>query len=134
MKSITDRLDVWSLRPVAVTGVSGTRVLLGFVGLMYYVSQYQERNYLFGPDGVLPYEDFKAQLTGFSLYTLSASPWYFQLVYHLGIAAALAVMLGVGGGPDSPCTGPCCGRSTSGSPASWTAATTSRTSSSPSCC
>ncbi|MDH3038365.1 HTTM domain-containing protein [Streptomyces sp. TRM75561] len=97
--NITDRLDFWSLRPVAVTGVSGTRVLLGFVGLMYYVSQYQERNYLFGPDGVLPHEDFKAQLTGFSLYTLSASPWYFQLVYHLGIAAALAVMLGVGGRP-----------------------------------
>ncbi|MFE1260020.1 HTTM domain-containing protein [Streptomyces albogriseolus] len=98
-KNITDRLDFWSLHPVAVTGVSGTRVLLGFVGLMYYVSQYQERNYLFGPDGVLPHEDFKAQLTGFSLYTLSASPWYFQLVYHLGIAAALAVMLGVGGRP-----------------------------------
>ncbi len=48
---------------------------------------------------MLPHEDFTAQLTGFSLYTLSASPWYFQLVYHLGIAAALAVMLGVGGRP-----------------------------------
>ncbi|MGA5158924.1 hypothetical protein [Streptomyces pseudogriseolus] len=32
-------------------------------------------------------------------FTLSASPWYFELVYHLGIAAALAVMLGVGGRP-----------------------------------
>ncbi|MGA5547461.1 HTTM domain-containing protein [Streptomyces pseudogriseolus] len=99
LNGITGRLDSWSLHPVAVTGVSGTRALLGFVGLMYYVSQYQERNYLFGPDGVLPHEEFTAQLTGFSLYTLSASPWYFQLVYHLGIAAALAVMLGVGGRP-----------------------------------
>ncbi|CAL9450051.1 hypothetical protein SUDANB176_02422 [Streptomyces sp. enrichment culture] len=97
LKNVTARLDSWSLNPVAVTGVSGTRVLLGFVGLMYYVSQYRERNYLFGPDGVLPHEEFKAQLTGFSLYTLSASPGYFQLVYHLGIAAALAVMLGIGG-------------------------------------
>ncbi|MFG3124411.1 hypothetical protein ACGFYO_20715 [Streptomyces sp. NPDC048201] len=84
---------------MAVTGVSGTRVLLGFVGLMYYVSQYQERNYLFGPDGVLPHDEFKAQLTGFSLYALSASPAYFQVVYHLGIAAALAVTLGIGGRP-----------------------------------
>ncbi|MEU0893063.1 HTTM domain-containing protein [Streptomyces massasporeus] len=99
MKKITARLDTWSLDPVAVTGVSGTRVLLGFVGLMYYVSQYQERNYLFGPDGVLPHDEFRAQLTGFSLYVLSASPVFFQVVYHLGIAAALAVTLGVGGRP-----------------------------------
>ncbi|CAL9480541.1 HTTM domain-containing protein [Streptomyces sp. enrichment culture] len=99
LRNVTARLDSWSLDPVAVTGVSGTRVLLGFVGLMYYASQYQERNYLFGPDGVLPHEEFEAQLTGFSLYTLSASPGYFQLVYHLGMAAALAVMLGVGGRP-----------------------------------
>ncbi|MFD5001822.1 HTTM domain-containing protein [Streptomyces mutabilis] len=97
LKNATARLDSWSLNPVAVTGVSGTRALLGFVGLMYYVSQYQERGYLFGPDGVLPHAEFKAQLTGFSLYTLSASPGYFECVYHLGIAAALAVMLGVGG-------------------------------------
>ncbi|MEW2810151.1 HTTM domain-containing protein [Streptomyces massasporeus] len=99
MKKVTARLDTWSLDPVAVTGVSGTRVLLGFVGLMYYVSQYQERNYLFGPDGVLPHDEFRAQLTGFSLYALSASPAFFQVVYHLGIAAALAVTLGVGGRP-----------------------------------
>ncbi|WP_244317640.1 HTTM domain-containing protein [Streptomyces bauhiniae] len=66
---------------------------------MYYVSQYQERNYLFGPDGVLPHDDFTAQLTGFSLYALSPSPLYFQAVYHLGIAVALAVTLGIGGRP-----------------------------------
>ncbi|MER5890228.1 HTTM domain-containing protein [Streptomyces sp. NPDC001941] len=94
---LTARLDHWSLNPVAVTGISGTRALLGFVGLMYYVGQYQERDYLFGPRGVLPHEEFTAQLSGFSLYTLSASPGYFQLVYHLGIVAALAVTLGIGG-------------------------------------
>ncbi|MEU6061982.1 HTTM domain-containing protein [Streptomyces sp. NPDC047097] len=99
LKNATARLDSWSTDYAAVTGVSGTRLLLGFVGLMYYVGQYQERNYLFGPDGVLPHEEFTAQLTGFSLYALSASPWYFQLLYHLGIAVALAVTLGVGGRP-----------------------------------
>ncbi|MFI7138691.1 hypothetical protein ACIBQ5_13270 [Streptomyces massasporeus] len=99
MHKVTARLDTWSLTPVAVTGISGTRVLLGFVGLMYYTSQYQERNYLFGPDGVLPHDEFRAQLTGFSLYALSASPAFFQVIYHLGIAAAIAVTLGVGGRP-----------------------------------
>jgi hypothetical protein len=96
---VTARLDSWSSNAVAVTGVSGTRALLGFVGLMYYVGQYRERNYLFGPDGVLPHEEFTAQLNGFSVYALSGSTAFFQVVYHLGIAVALAVMLGVGGRP-----------------------------------
>lgn len=99
MKGIAARLDHWSLNAVAVTGVSGTRVLLGFVGLMYYVSQYRERAYLFGPEGLLPHDEFRAQLSGFSLYALSPSPLWFQFVYHAGIAVALAVMLGVGGRP-----------------------------------
>ncbi|MEU2856000.1 HTTM domain-containing protein [Streptomyces syringium] len=94
---LTASLDTWSSRAVALTGVSGTRALLGFVGLMYYVSQYQERGYLFGPDGVLPYAEFKEQLSGFSLYSLSPSPVWFQLLYHAGALVALAVMLGIGG-------------------------------------
>ncbi|MFI1963216.1 HTTM domain-containing protein [Streptomyces pathocidini] len=64
---------------------------------MYYVSQYSERDYLFGPDGVLPFDEFKQQLSSINLYSLSASPAWFQLVYHAGALAALAVMLGVGG-------------------------------------
>ncbi|MFE9797490.1 HTTM domain-containing protein [Streptomyces goshikiensis] len=99
MKNIGARLDAWSLNPVAITGVSGTRMLLGFVGLMFYVSQYHERNYLFGPDGQMLHDEFKAQLSGFSLYALSASPLWFQLVFHAGAASALAVTLGVGGRP-----------------------------------
>ncbi|MEU1278759.1 HTTM domain-containing protein [Streptomyces sp. NPDC005805] len=97
MKNLTARLDAWTLHPVAVTGVSGTRVLLGFVGLMYYLSQYGERSYLFGPDGILPHDEFLDQLTGFSLYALSGSSLWSELVFHSGIAAALAVLLGVGG-------------------------------------
>ncbi|WP_246574341.1 HTTM domain-containing protein [Streptomyces genisteinicus] len=99
MKGVVARLDAWSLHPVAVTGVSGTRALLGFVGLMYYVSQYGERHYLFGPDGILPHGEFLDQLTGFSLYALSGSPLWSELLFHAGIAAALAVVLGVGGRP-----------------------------------
>ncbi|WP_073948469.1 HTTM domain-containing protein [Streptomyces kebangsaanensis] len=99
MKRPGARLDHWSLHAVAVTGVSGTRVLLGFVGLMYYVSQYQERNYLFGPDGLLPHDEFQQQLSGFSFYALSPSPLWFQFVHHAGMAAALAVTLGIGGRP-----------------------------------
>lgn len=55
-------LDDWSSRPVSVLGVSAARALLGFVCFMYYVSQYSDRRYLFGPNGVLPHDEFVLQL------------------------------------------------------------------------
>ncbi|MBW1596333.1 HTTM domain-containing protein [Streptomyces sp. JJ38] len=97
---ITAKLDRWASRPVSVLGVSATRALLGFVGLMYYVSQYSDRRYLFGPEGLLPREEFLDQLaqTGtFSLYAWSSSTVWFELVFHTGALTALAVMLGIGG-------------------------------------
>jgi hypothetical protein len=71
---------------------------------MYYVSQYGVRQYLFGPGegGLVPHHLFVDELekTGiFSLYAWSASPVFFELLFHLGIVAALAVTLGIGGRP-----------------------------------
>ncbi|MEU4167052.1 HTTM domain-containing protein [Streptomyces sp. NPDC026665] len=86
--------------PFGVVGVSGTRALLGFVGLMFYVSQYADRDFLFGPDAVLPWREFVAQVHSegsFSLYAWSSSEAWFQLVFHLGLITALMVTLGIGG-------------------------------------
>ncbi|MFI1282630.1 hypothetical protein ACH4U5_18070 [Streptomyces sp. NPDC020858] len=80
--------------------MSGTRMLLGFVGFMYYASQYGDRRFLFGPAGVLPWADFTAQIHEngtFSLYTLSDSTLWFEIVFHARTLAALAVTCGVGG-------------------------------------
>ncbi|MFD7386002.1 MULTISPECIES: HTTM domain-containing protein [Streptomyces] len=100
MRKILEKLDGWTLSPVSVVGVSGARVLLGFVGLMYYVSQYGDRAFLFGPDSVLPWQEFAdrvAENDSFSLYAISSSSAWFEIVFHLGIIIALLVMLGVGG-------------------------------------
>lgn len=100
MRRILEKLDGWTLSPVSVVGVSGTRVLLGFVGLMYYISQYGDRAFLFGPDNVLPWQEFAdrvAENGSFSLYAISSSSAWFEIVFHLGIIAALLVTLGVGG-------------------------------------
>ncbi|WP_338930398.1 HTTM domain-containing protein [Streptomyces netropsis] len=97
---ITAALDKWASQPVSVLGVSATRALLGFVGLMYYVSQYSDRRYLFGPQGLLPHEEFLDQLAQtrtFSLYSWSSSTAWFELVFHAGMLTALAMMLGIGG-------------------------------------
>ncbi|MBZ6093401.1 HTTM domain-containing protein [Streptomyces olivaceus] len=100
MKKIIAAIDRWSTVPVSVVGVSGTRTLLGFVGLMFYVSQYADRDYLFGPQGALPWEEFSGNIArndSFSLYALSSSEAWFQIVFHLGMIVALLVVLGVGG-------------------------------------
>lgn len=100
MKRLISAVDRWSSVPLGVVGVSGTRAVLGFVGLMFYVSQYADRDYLFGPHAVLPWREFVAQLHddgSFSLYAWSASEAWFQLVFHLGLVIALMVTLGIGG-------------------------------------
>lgn len=100
MRKFISTVDRWSSVPFGVVGVSGTRALLGFVGLMFYVSQYADRDYLFGPDAVLPWREFVAQVHSngsFSLYAWSSSQAWFQLVFHLGLITALMVTLGIGG-------------------------------------
>ncbi|MFJ6907040.1 hypothetical protein [Streptomyces griseoluteus] len=67
---------------------------------MFYISQYADRDYLFGPDAILPWRNFVAQLHNegsFSLYAWSSSGAWFQLVFHLGLITALMVTLGIGG-------------------------------------
>ncbi|MFF4591047.1 hypothetical protein [Streptomyces sp. NPDC001388] len=76
--------------------------LLGFVGLMYYLSHYGDRHYLFGPgaDAVLPHRLFVEQVQekgSFSAYAWSTSEAWFEGVFHLGLLAALSVTVGVGG-------------------------------------
>ncbi|MGW5848266.1 HTTM domain-containing protein [Streptomyces sp. NPDC055254] len=100
MKQLISVIDKWGTNPVSLLGVSGTRALLGFVGLMYYVSQYSDREYLFGPDGALPWHDFTANIAennSFSLYALSGSETWFEIVFHLGLLLAFLAMLGIGG-------------------------------------
>ncbi|MFI5867317.1 DCC1-like thiol-disulfide oxidoreductase family protein [Streptomyces sp. NPDC051546] len=100
MKNLLRILDRAGGRPLGVLGVSATRLLLGFVGFMYYASQYGDRAYLFGPQGVLPWTEFVGTLHesgAFSLYELSHSRLWFELLFHAGILAAIAVTIGVGG-------------------------------------
>ncbi|MDN3297737.1 HTTM domain-containing protein [Streptomyces ficellus] len=100
-RSLTS-IDQFGSTPFAVLGVSGTRALLGFVGFMFYVSQYADRHYLFGPSGVESWSRFLTILEEtdtYSLYAVSTSTAWFEFLFHLGMLLALAVTLGVGGRP-----------------------------------
>ncbi|MFI9153922.1 hypothetical protein [Streptomyces sp. NPDC053367] len=100
MKNVLARIDALTSRPLSLVGVSGTRALLGFVGFMFYAGEYGDRRYLFGPDGVLPWPAFTEQLREsgtFSLYAVSDTTVWFEVVFHAGMLVALAVTLGIGG-------------------------------------
>lgn len=97
MKTLWNRLLATSLRPRCLYGASVLRVMAGCVILYQYLINYAQRGYLFGPDGVFAFADFAAQqqsLGSFSLYHLSPSGLWFELVYHVGIAVAMAWVLG----------------------------------------
>lgn len=80
-------------RPHRVIGLSIWRVSTGLCLLYWYLAHYLNRHYLWGPHGVVPYSEFLAwrQL---SLYSLSASSIWFELVFHAGIIAAVLFVVG----------------------------------------
>jgi len=91
--------SLWE-QPRGLVSTAALRIGLGAVGLLYYLSHFLERRFFFGPDGVWSWEVFRGLLSdtnSFSLYALSQSLWWFEVLYFLGIAAALACITGVGG-------------------------------------
>jgi hypothetical protein len=91
------RLLATSLVPRCLIGASVLRVVVGCVILYQYAINYGQRHYLFGPDGVFSFGDFTDLMLGsgdVSLYRYSSAPVWFELVFHLGIAVAVAWTLG----------------------------------------
>ncbi|GGX88489.1 HTTM domain-containing protein [Streptomyces hiroshimensis] len=79
----------------ALIGAALTRILLGAAGLYFYLRDYSDRSFLWGPEAVWPWQNFiDADDEAFSLYALSKSETWFQVVFHAGAVAALLFMLG----------------------------------------
>ena len=80
-------------------GAALLRVGVGFVGLMYYLSNYSHRHFLWGPDGSYPVELVTDRTIGFvpSLYPILNSMIGFDILFHLGILIAASFMVGAGG-------------------------------------
>ncbi|GGM49035.1 hypothetical protein GCM10012275_19940 [Longimycelium tulufanense] len=83
----------------ALLGAALTRICLGAVGVYCYLREYGHRGYLWGPDGVWPWDNLMESVrTGsygaYSLYAVSRSEWWFELVFHLGALFAILFTLG----------------------------------------
>jgi hypothetical protein len=110
-----DRLVIPSLRrrggavtdwmvdaPRATSALSLLRTVVGVVSVALYVRQYAGRSTFFGPDGVYGTDgirEYAASIGTWSLYALSESEVLFEIVFHVGLAVAVLVMLGLGGRP-----------------------------------
>jgi hypothetical protein len=104
MREVRRRFDAvvsWMIdAPRATSSLSLLRAVVGLVSVALYVRQYSGRALFFGPDGVYGTEgirQYTASIGTWSLYAASASPVFFEVVFHVGLIVALLVTLGVGG-------------------------------------
>ncbi|MFJ9447802.1 hypothetical protein ACIRRH_39105 [Kitasatospora sp. NPDC101235] len=82
-----------SSHPKYLVGLSLCRILLGLSTTLYYVSNIPYREFLWGPDSYSGYAAFKTLTEDnhiFSLYALSDSSTWFNLVYFVGLTVSLA--------------------------------------------
>ncbi len=89
------RVVRWCAKERFSVGASVLRIVAGATILYQYLINYEQRRYLFGPNGLYPFELVgEAPSRLFSLYAWSRSPAYFELLFHLGIVAALLWTIG----------------------------------------
>ncbi|MBK3497196.1 HTTM domain-containing protein [Viridibacillus sp. YIM B01967] len=87
-------------KPYITIGASLTRIGFGLLLLYFYGIHYAQRGYLWGPNGVIDFELFQSTMidyNSFSLYGLSASPLFFEIIFHLGLIFAFLYTIGFKG-------------------------------------
>lgn len=97
---MTGALDQIWMTPLLRRNAAVLRVGLGSLGLLYYLSHYFQRHELFGPQAFWSHESFIASISEirtFSVYVAATDALSFDLIYHIGILAALSCALGLGG-------------------------------------
>ncbi|MEB2300321.1 HTTM domain-containing protein [Lysinibacillus xylanilyticus] len=99
MKTLTKFTSFLS-KPYITIGASLVRIGFGLLLIYFYVIHYSQRDYLWGPNGLIDFNEFIEILNNsnsFSLYALSNSELYFDIIFHIGIIAALLFTLGYKG-------------------------------------
>ncbi|MEU8590508.1 hypothetical protein AB0C59_26415 [Streptomyces sp. NPDC048664] len=93
------RLDTALLRLATrrhrLIGIAALRVVIGFATVLYCLSDYSRRRFLWGPDSYNSLSTAKGALPrwGFSLFLWSHSTLWFEVVFHAVIVVALAFMI-----------------------------------------
>ena len=96
----SDRIDELCRRPMSLYGAASLRIGYGTAGTAFYVRNYSDRHFLWGPNSVFPFETFRDDVLppGMSLYQFTQSNLLmFELFFHLGIVISILFCIGVGG-------------------------------------
>ncbi|SFJ53980.1 Vitamin K-dependent gamma-carboxylase [Halobacillus dabanensis] len=94
MKQFFDKL---TNKKHMLIGTSILRISFGLLILYMYLIHYAQRRFLWGPNGMQSHDSLRDQMTltsNFSLYQLSDSMVYFEVIFHLGILFALLFTVG----------------------------------------
>ncbi|HDR7695601.1 HTTM domain-containing protein [Bacillus sp. CH_48] len=81
-------------------GASLIRIAFGFIILYNYTIHYSQRYFLWGSNGLMSMGNLSPEerfFNNFSLYSLSTSNLYFNIIYHLGILIAILFLFGYKG-------------------------------------
>jgi predicted DCC family thiol-disulfide oxidoreductase YuxK len=95
--SALGRLREFLSEPHRLVGVSLLRIALGLNILAFYITHIYERQYLWGDNGLVPFGTFLWLLRvqrDYSLYQLSASHAYENLLFFGGLLITIAFVLG----------------------------------------
>ena len=95
----SQQIDLYCSRRMALYGAATLRIGYGIVGTVFYLRNYSDRNFLWGPSGVYPLDSFRQYIVhpGFSIYDWASSSLMFEILFHVGIVVAISFCLGVAG-------------------------------------
>jgi len=97
-KSVYRRLVDFASSEHHLVGASVYRLLVGVFATYQYVTRYAARDFLFAPNGVFPLTAQDAGWNAFvdsrSIYTLSTSHTFFEVMFHIGFLLAVLFMIG----------------------------------------
>lgn len=84
---------------MALYGAATLRIGYGIVGTVFYLRNYADRHFLWGPRGVYPLDSFRQGIVrpGFSIYDWASTSLVFEILFHTGIVVAVMFCLGVAG-------------------------------------
>ncbi len=84
-------------QPRFLIGASLFRICAGLAIVIQYLLNHAQRRYLFGPEGLWPWDTFAASMANsatFSVYAWSRSLIWFEACFHLGLLVSLLWLVG----------------------------------------
>ncbi|MGV2619563.1 HTTM domain-containing protein [Halobacillus sp. ACCC02827] len=93
-----NRIIDWFTSPKHLIGASVTRIVLGAILVYNYVINYPLRHFYWADSGVISNDIYNTiYRLPFSVYGLSDSAAYFEVMFHAGLIFSFLFMIGTGG-------------------------------------